>query len=190
MPDWSTSYVSTAMCEGSRLHLVATGEISVAYARVYGALMLSNMLENVQAVYLHELPAGAKTNLLITPQGGRGHFRVEWNGEPADVRDVWRQTDTNNFFEGGFVIIGERFFGSFETVMNIHIQRMEDDHASFRADVLIYPHNGVIRFIFSNVLSVESYFRRTMQDMSAEMKRLCTSLAQQDVAPAPAAPSR
>ena len=100
--------------------------------------------------------------------------------------DVWRATEADQSFDGGFVITGARFFGSFETVMNVHLQRTESGQASFRADVLIYPHNGLIRFIFNNLLSVEGYFRKTMVDMSAEMKRICTSLCLSSPVPAQA----
>ena len=180
MPAWATSQVSSAMCRGSKIHLVATGSVVVAYERVYAVLMGSNILERVAASDRRELAAGAKTNLVVIPLGTNGHYTVVWKGDPADVRDLWRKTDTNNFFEGGYVITGERYFGAFETVMNIRVQRMETGQASFRADVLIYPHNGLIRFIFKNLLSVEDYFRGTMVEMSAEIERVCTRLCQSD----------
>ena len=177
VPAWATSHVSTAMCSGSKLHLVATGEVAAAYERAYVVLMHTNVLLDVAANYLRELPAGQKTNLVVTPvAGSNGQYVVEWTGERADVWDVWRQTDTNSFFEGGFISTGERFFGTFETVMTIHVDRTEQGRAAFRADVLVYPHNGLIRFIFSNLISVESYFRKTVDDMGAEMTRICTSL--------------
>jgi hypothetical protein len=186
MPAWAVPHVSAAMCMGSKLHLVATGGLDVAYERAYVVLMNTNILAEVQAAYLRELAAGAKTNLVITPFGTNGHYWVDWNNERADVFDVGRRTDTNNFFEGGYIVTGTRYFGAFETVINIRVQRIETGQASFRGDVLIYPHNGLIRFLFSNVFSVESYFRNTMIDMSAEIKRVCTSLCQSNNAPAAA----
>ena len=186
LPDWSTSHVSSAMCEGSKMHLVATGVVAVAFERTYLVLMDTNVLERVEAAYCRELPAGAKTNLMVTPLDTNGHYTVNWKDEQADVRDVWRGTDTNSYFEGGYVITGKRFFGSFETVMAVRVERTETGQARFRADVLVYPHNGLIRFLFSNVLSVEDYFRATMIEMSAEIKRVCTSLCQSNNAPATA----
>jgi len=187
MPAWATSHVSSAMCRGSKMHLVATGNVAVAYERAYVVLMGSNILERVAASYRRELAAGAKTNLMVIPLGTNGHYTVVWKGEPADVRDLWRKTDTNSFFEGGYVITGKRFFGAFETVMNIRVQRTETGQANFRADVLIYPHNGLIRFVFNNLLSVEDYFRDTMVEMSAEIERICTKLCQANDDPATAA---
>lgn len=178
LPAWATSHVSSAMCRGSKVHLVATGSVAVAYERAYVVLMGSNILERVAASYQRELAAGAKTNLMVIPLDRNGHYTVLWKGDSADVRDLWRKTDTNSFFEGGYVITGERYFGSFETVMNVRVQRTNTGQASFRADVLIYPHNGLIRFIFNNLLSVEDYFRDTMADMSAEITRVCTRLCQ------------
>lgn len=189
VPAWATSHVSSAMCRGSKMHLVATGSVAVAYERAYVVLMGSNILERVEASYRRELAAGAKTNLVVIPLGTNGHYTVVWKDDPADVRDLWRKTDTNNFFEGGYVITGERSFGAFETVMNIRVQRTETGQAGFRADVLIYPHNGLIRFIFKNLLSVEDYFRDTMVEMSAEIERVCTRLCQaNDDSAAAAAP--
>ena len=186
VPTWATSQVSSAMCKGSTLHLVATGCVAVAYERVYTVLMAPTILEDVAAAYQRELPAGAKPDLVVIPLGSNGHYTVVWKGDPADVRDVWRQTDTNNFFEGGYIITGRRYFGAFETVMNLHLQRSAAGQADFRADVLIYPHNGLIRFIFSNLLSVEDYFRTTMDEMSAEIRHICTSLCQANTVPAAA----
>ena len=186
LPAWSTSLVSRAMCGGSKIHLVATGTVAVAYERAYVELMRTNVLENVQAAYLRELPPGAKTNLVIMPLETRGHYLFYWNNEHAAVQDVWRSTDTNSFFEGGYIVTGTRFFGAFETVMNIHVQRTDAGQAGFRADVLVYPHNGLIRFIFNNVLSVESYFRKTMADMSVQITRICTNLCLSNDVPATA----
>ena len=188
VPAWATSQVSSAMCKGSIMHLVATGCVAAAYERVYTVLMAPKILEDVAAAYQRELPAGAKSNLVVTPMGSNGRYTVDWKGERADVRDVWRQTDTNNFFEGGYIITGRRSFGSFETVMNLHLQRSAAGQADFRADVLIYPHNGLIRFIFNNLLSVEAYFRTTMDEMSADIRRVCTSLCQANTVPTAAAP--
>ena len=190
LPAWSTSHVSAAMCKGSTMHLVATGCVAVAYERTYAVLMRKSILEDVQAAYLRKLPAGAKTHLVITPIGRNGRYRVDWQDEPADVRDVWRATDTNRFFEGGYIITGTRYFGAFETVMNIRVQRTDTGQAGFRADVIVYPHNGLIRFVFKNLLSVESYFRKTMDEMSAQIKRVCTDLCQPDAVPAAAPDTR
>ena len=184
LPAWSVSQVSSAMSKGHPLHLVATGEVAVAYERVYTALMRTNVLLDVASTYLHDLPAGAKTNLLITPLPTPGHYTVSWNGERADVFDLWRQTDTNTYFEGGFIITGKRYFGAFESVLNLRLRRTESGQAGFRADVLVYPHNGLIRFIFNNLLSVEDYFRRTVNEMGAEIRRLCTSLCRAHTGPA------
>ncbi|MEI8243549.1 MAG: hypothetical protein WCI17_09810 [bacterium] len=186
MPAWARPHVTSAMRKGSQMHLVATGEVAVAYERVYAVLMRSNILEDVEAAYLRELPAGADTNLMITPVGTNGLYYFDWKDERAEVRDVWRRTDTNSFFEGGYVMTGERYFGSFESVMNLRVQRTGTGQASFRADVFVYPHNGLIRFIFNNLLSVEDYFRDTLIEMSDEIKRICTSLCQTNGAPAAA----
>jgi hypothetical protein len=176
IPSWATSQVSSAMCRGSRMHLVAPGTVAVAYTRAYDVLMGSNLLERVAAAYLRDLPPGAKTNLVITPVGTNGRYLVDWLGDRADVRDFWRNTDTNTFFEGGYVMTGERYFGKFESVMNVRVTPTTNGEAFFRADALIYPHNGLIRFIFKNLLSVERYFRQTMIELSAEITRVCTTL--------------
>lgn len=160
------------------MHLVATGDVAVAYERAYAVLTDKSVLEKVADAYLRNLPAGAKTNLVISATGTNGLYVVDWKDERADVRDVWRNTDTNNFFEGGFAMNGKRYFGVFEAVMNIRAKRMPDGQVRYRADVFIYPHNGLIRFIFSNLLSVEDYFRETMIEMSAEIKRVCINLCQ------------
>lgn len=185
VPAWATSRVTSAMCEGSRMHLVVTGVVTVAYEQVYAALMRTNILQDVARAYLRELPAGAKTNLTITPRREQGRYIVVWKDERAEVVDVWRWTGTNSFL-GGFVIKGKRFFGPFETVMTILVQRTPGGQACFQADVLIYPHNGLIRFLFNNVFSVEDYFRDVLIEMSDEIKRICINLCK---APA-AAPAR
>ncbi len=177
VPAWATSSVSSAMCQGSKLHLVATGEVAVAYERVYGALMHSNVLDEIASVYLHELPAGEKPSLVVTPREGRGRYAVDWQQKRADVQDVWRHTDTNSFFEGGYVMTGRRYFGTFETVLVVHVQRTPTGHANFRADVLIYPHNGLLRYSVTHLLPVDAYFRRTMQEMGAKIRHICTVLS-------------
>ncbi len=166
------------MCQGSKLHLMTTGEVAVAYERVYGALMRSNVLEEIASVYLQELPAGEKPSLVVTPREGRGRYAVDWQAKRAEVQEVWRSTDTNTFFEGGYVMTGRRYFGSFETVMMVHVKRTTTGHASFRADVLVYPQNGLIRYSVTHLLPVDAYFRRTMQEMGAKIRHICTVLSQ------------
>ena len=169
------------MCEGSRMHLLTTGMVAVAYEQVYAALMRTNILKDVERAYLRELPAGAKTNMTITALHAKGLYAVDWKDERAEVWDVWRQSDTNSF-RGGFIITGERFFGSFETVMTIFVQRAPGGQARFQVDVLVYPHNGLVRFLFNNVFSVEDYFRDVLIEMSDEIKRLCTNLCRAQAA--------
>ena len=178
MPAWAASHVSSAMCEGSQMHLVVTGNVAVAYERAYAVLTVSNVLENVGTSYIRTLPAGAKTNLMIAPVGTNGQYLVFWQGDRGDVRDVWHRTDTNTFFEYGYVITGERFFGSFETIMDVRVLRADNGQTDFRADLLVYPHNGFVRFIFNNLVSVERYFRDTTDRMSAEVARICGDLCQ------------
>lgn len=188
MPAWATSHVTTAMCRGSKMHLVATGDMAVAYERAYAVLMDTRILEKVAAAYLRDLPAGTKTNLVITPAGTNGLYLVDWQDERADVHDIWRNTDADRFFEGGFLIAGRRPFGKFESVMNLRVMRTDAGQARFQADVFIYPHNGLVRFVFKNLFSVERYFRDTMVDMSAELKRVCTTLCQAPTLQQPSQP--
>jgi len=181
MPGWATSQVSSAMCQGSRMHLVATGSVAVAYERAYRSLLVPDLMLRVEAAYQRGLTPGTPTNLAITavpPDANR--YYVDWLGDRADVREVWRATDTNTFFEGGYIGTGERFFGAFEAVVNIRVQRLPDGNTGFRADALVYPHNGIIRFVFQNLLSVESYFHDTMVEMSAEIARLCIEICRMD----------
>jgi hypothetical protein len=185
MPAWATAHVSSAMCQGSQMHLVVTGNVAVAYERAYAVLTVSNVLENVGASYIRTLPAGAKTNMVIIPTATNREYTVIWQNDRGDVRDVWHRTDTNTFFEYGYVITGERFFGAFETIMDVHVLRTGNGQTAFRADLLVYPHNGIVRFIFSNLISVERYFRDTTDRMSAEVARVCGDLCQSnDVAAA------
>jgi hypothetical protein len=179
VPAWAVAHVSTAMCQGTRLHLVTTGVVAVAFEQVYHALMRSNVLEEVAAVYHQELPAGEKPALVVTPLAGppAGRYAVDWQTKRAQVRDVWRQTDTNSFFEGGYVMTGQRYFGAFETVLVVHVKRTPAGQAAFRADVLIYPHNGMVRFSVKHLLPVDAYFRKIMQELGAKIRHICTVLS-------------
>ena len=183
LPAWSTSLVSSAMCDGSKIHLVVTGTVAVAFDRACAVLLKPDILEKIEALYRRELPPGEPGKLEVTRLETNGHYRVRWKTDLADVRDVWRATDTTRFFEGGYVLTSERFFGSFETVLVVRVMRTPEDQASFRADILVYPHNGFIRFLFSTVLSVESHFRRTTAELSAEFQRICTSLCREESVP-------
>ena len=183
LPAWSTSLVSSAMCDGSKIHLVVTGTVAVAFDRARAVLLTPDILEKIEAMYRRELPPGEPGKLEVTRLETNGHYRVRWKTDLADVRDVWRATDTNRFFAGGYVITGERFFGSFETVMAVRVDRTPENQATFRADILVYPHNGFIRFLFSTVISVEGYFRRTTAELSAEFQRICANLCREDPAP-------
>ncbi len=180
LPAWSTSLVSSAMCDGSKIHLAVTGTVAVAFDQTREVLLAPDILEKIEAMYRRELPDGEPGKLEVTRLETNGHYRVRWKTDLAVVRDVWRATDTNHFFEGGYVITGERFFGSFETVMAVRVARTPEGQSSFLADILVYPHNGFIRFLFSNLISVEGYFRRTTAELSAEFQRVCTSLCREN----------
>lgn len=162
--------------EKRTLRFPVSGSITGAFERAYAVLLATNVLERVQQSYAAQLPEGEEPEFEVMPAGEGRYYYVNKDAERCDIRELWRETDTNSWFRPAFYVTGERTFGRFESLIYMDVQRGEGeapgDVLHYTTDVRVWPHGAVVRVFLRYMPGVELYFRRK----TAEMRGIITTV--------------
>ena len=168
-PDEIRLSSSKALC------IPVEGCITASFAKVHAVLRSSNLLERVQQVYADQLPEGAKPEFVVHSAGDGRYYYVNNDDERCDIRELWRDTDTNTSFRCAFYVTGERFFGRFESLITLSVMRSSSDSTEtmrYVTDVRVCPHSATVRVFLRHMPGVDFYFRRK----TAEMRRIISAV--------------
>jgi len=151
------------------------GCITASFINVYAILQSTNLLERIQHAYEAQLPHGEKPEFTVQAEGSGRYFYINKDNERCDIREIWRATDTNTTFQCGFYVKGERSFGTFESLITVHVKQSSMAPVEtlwYATDIRIRPQCALVRFFLRNLPGVEYYFRKK----AAEMKKIISSV--------------
>lgn len=151
------------------------GCITASFINVYAILQSTNLLERIQQAYEAQLPHGEKPEFTVQSEGTGRYFYVNKDNERCDIRELWRATDTTTTFQCSFYVKGKRSFGTFESLIQIHVKRASSvpvETLWYATDIRIRPQCALVRFFFRNLPGIEYYFRKK----AAEMKTIISSV--------------
>jgi hypothetical protein len=159
------------------LRIPVAGAITGAFDKAYAVLQTSNVLERVQQAYAANLPAGQKPEFQVMSAGPGRYYYVNKDDERCDIREIWRETDSNTWFRCAFHVTGERTFGTFETLLYMTVAQQTPEALAYDADIRVWPHGAVIRFILRCLPGVERYFREKTAEMRTTISGVFARLA-------------
>lgn len=162
--------------EKRTLRFPVAGSVTGAFERAYAVLVSTNALERVQQAYAAQLPEGETPEFEVMLASEGRYYYVNKDAERCDIRELWRETDTNSWFRTAFYVTGERTFGRFESLIYMDVRRGEGPEPGevlhYTTDVRVWPHGAVVRVFLRYMPGVELYFRRK----TAEMRGIVTSV--------------
>ena len=150
------------------LLITVAGTVTGSFAKAYGIIQASNVLESIQGAYATQLPAGEKPEFEVHSFGAGRYYYVNRHRERCDVRELWRQTDTNSWIKTAFYVKGERAFGTFESLIYLTVRRepvASQDQLTYATVVRVWPHGAVIRMFLRHMPRIERYFRKKTDEM-------------------------
>ncbi len=156
------------LLEKDTLRIHVAGCVTGSFERAYGVLQTSNLLETVQQAYAAQLPVGIKPQFEVKSAGAGRYYYVNKAGERCDIRELWRETDTNTCFMTAFYATGKRTFGTFESLIYLTLAR--DEQASpkvlvYTVSIRVWPQGALVRVFLRYLPGIDRYFRKKTADL-------------------------
>ena len=165
--------------EEHTINIPVEGCVTGSFEKANAVLREINLLDRVQTAYAAQLPSGQKPDFVVHSTGKGQYFYVSKDDERCDIRELWRKTDTNTWFEAAFHVRGGRVCGSFESLVYLTVARegtTDPEVLRYSADVRVWPHQAWARFLVHYLPGVESYFRLKTTEMRSIMARVFTTI--------------
>jgi hypothetical protein len=167
------------LLEQRTIKIPIEGCVTGSFAKAYAVLQETNLLISVQQAYAAQLPPGEKPEFEVHSEVPGHYYYVNKDDERCDIRELWRQTDSNQWFEVAFHVRGERTFGPFESLIYLTLARESaatPDVLHYTADIRAWPHAMWARFLLRVLPGVECYFRMKTAEMQSLVTRIFARL--------------
>ena len=147
------------------IHICATGHAKVPFPAIAEGLTRSNLIADVQQTYARMLPAGKHPEFVILQTSSNAYHYSNREGEESDIREVSRRPLPPDCIRCVYHVAGRRFFGPFESVIQIDARREDAGASGYEVNVYAYPDVTVARFLARHLPFVETYFRRKTREI-------------------------
>ena len=142
------------------IEVAAEGTAQVPFDAAYPLFCRPDVLAQAQATYAQKQPDGHPPKFTVEQAGSNSFHFVNAEGQPSDV-DELRCIGAP---AGGSLLVvfdsrGKRFFGSFEALIGVQVQRQSESTVSYSVCVYAYPDCGLVRVVGRHLPFIESYFR-------------------------------
>lgn len=169
----------TRLLNKRTIRIPIAGCVTGSFAKAFAVLRETNLLDRIQSAYATQLPPGQKPEFVVHSVAPGRYYYVNKDNERCDLRELWRQTDSNGWFQVAFHVRGERAFGSFESLIYLtvaHNAAAPPDVLNYTADVRAWPHAAWARILVRVLPGVELYFRLKTAEMRGIIMRVFARL--------------
>jgi hypothetical protein len=158
--------------ERNPIHICATGQTAVAFAAVAEGLTRTNLIADVQKTYARMLPAGRQPEFVVEQTASNAYHYANRHGEHSDIREVSRQKMTQDCIRCVYYVEGRRFFGPFESVIQVEVRPAEAGATGYEVNVFAHPDVAVARFMARHLPFIESYFQNKTREIVGLMAEI------------------
>lgn len=171
---------SAALLGKNTIVVHRAGTLAIDPTDACALLARTNLLDLVQQQYARQLPAGQSPEFTIQHTGTNSYAYVNRHGQQSQVTEVGRQPLAGDGFAILVHALGERDFGTFESLTYVTVVPTTDP-GKCRYEVVVhaYPYGCVRRFLARHLGLVERYFRSKTTEMEALVTNLCLALHEQ-----------
>ena len=165
--------------EEHTINIPIAGCVTGSFIKANAVLREVNLLDMVQTAYASQLPSGQKPAFVVKSTGKGQYFYISKEDERCDIRELWRLTDTNTWFQAAFHIHGGQICGAFDSLVYLTVSRegvTSPEVLNYSADVRVWPHRAWARFLVRYLPGVECYFRMKTAEMRGIITRVFTCL--------------
>lgn len=166
-----------------------TGSVAVPCASARAVFAREDLLDQVQAEYARLLAPGEKPEFVVSQTAPGTYAYTNRKEETSVIRELLRgDAGDGERFEVIYHVNGQRFFGTFRSLIHVQIAPAGDADTTYRVVVYAYPESALPRFFARHLGLVERYFHGKTSDMEALATRICTRLFAADATSAPPPP--
>ena len=168
------------------IEVEAQGTAQVSFDAAYPLFCRPDVLAKAQAEYARQKPDGHPPKFTVEQTGSNSFHFVNAEGQPSDVDEL---RCIGAPASGSLLVVfdsrGERFFGSFEALIGIRVERQTNSVVSYAVCVHAYPHSGVVRVIGRHLPFIETYFRHKTAKLIHTVESVAAGLCGQPEAVKP-----
>ena len=154
------------------IHISATGRAAVPFPAIAEGLTRTNLIVDLQRTYARMLPAGRQPEFVILQTSSNAYHYSNPEGEQSDIREISRQHLTPDCIRCVYHVAGRRFFGTFESVIQVDARKAEAAATGYEVEVYAHPDVGLARFLARHLPFVEGYFRRKTREIVGLMAEI------------------
>jgi hypothetical protein len=143
------------------------GSAETEFEAIARELNRPNLVMDVQRTYARMLPAGRQPEFVIRPATTNTYYYVNKNGERSDIREVLRRNSAPGTIRCVYHVKGQRFFGPFESVIQIDARQEGAKTTCYEIDVYAHPEVTVTRFLARHLPFIYHYFQSKTRDVAS-----------------------
>lgn len=145
--------------ERNPIHICTSGNTTVAFSMIVEGLTRPNLIEEVQRTYARMLPDGRQPEFVVVQISSDAYHYSTPHGEHSEIREVSRLQVTPDSIRCVYHIAGRRFFGPFESVIQVDVRQTETDATGYEVNVYAHPDVAAARCVARHLPFIESYFQ-------------------------------
>jgi hypothetical protein len=150
-----------------------SGSVDVGFERMLALYESPSMVLRIQQVYRDYVVGDEGVEFEVEEVAPGRYEYVNRKGEQTMVEEVYRARSNTGGFDLVLYTAGQRFFGAYEAVIHIELQRGDGEQCEYRAVVYAYPKNSLSRFLGRHLGLVEGFFKRKTVEMEALTVEVC-----------------
>jgi hypothetical protein len=179
---------ATAVLEQKYIFVSTSGSLDVDFQETIEAFSHPNLLPEAQAAYEATLPESDLPPFVIEQVASNRWYYINRSQKRSDITELHRGRPSENEMDLVYFAWGRRFFGSFRSVVHVHISRLPDAKVAYETDVYAYPVNGLVRFFVRRLHLVERFFKEKTGSISTTITQIASQLSEQSAAAAAESP--
>ncbi|OGV71901.1 MAG: hypothetical protein A3K19_07315 [Lentisphaerae bacterium RIFOXYB12_FULL_65_16] len=173
-----------ALLASNPIHVHAAGHVDATFDRAVAMFMSKEVLDDVQAEYARQLPAGETPEFVVhQTESGQYHY-VNKDKQRSEVRELYKATGPDGALDAIFLAEGTRFFGAFEALVHLNARPGAAGKVDYDLNVYARPRNSVCRWL-GHLPPVRKFFQNKTQEVADLSARICAHLSRRETPAAP-----
>lgn len=167
--DYTNSAAYRSVIESHYIEIHGQGTVSIPLPAARNLFESDRILDIIQESYADLLPEGEEPEFVVEATGTNVWHYTNRKQETSRIMELHRSFTED---PGGHLVFfteGQRFFGNFRAIIDIHVSEAgpEENACTYQVIVYAYPENAVSRFFARHLGMAKRYFHQKTKDITA-----------------------
>ena len=167
--DYTQSEAYRSVIESHFIEIHGQGTVNIPFPAARDLFESDRILDIIQESYADLLPKGEEPEFVVEAAGTNAWHYTNRKQETSRILELHRSFTGDLGGHLVFYTEGQRFFGTFRAIIDIHVSEAgpEEDACTYKVIVYAYPENAVSRFFARHLGIAERYFHQKTKDITA-----------------------